>query len=128
MGGVLKYAANSQENTHAEVWFQQICLANLLKSTLRHWCSLVFAACFQNTFFIRTPHERLFSNKSNFNDTWTHFMPLIYFDTPWKRRKTRGFLMFSRGIKRDSGMKWVNRRNNTSHSFLVNLEKYLIYW
>ena len=31
----------------------------------------------------------------------THFMPLISFDTPWKHQKTRGFLMFSVGIKRD---------------------------
>ena len=30
----------------------------------------------------------------------THFMPLISFDTIWKQ-KTRGFLMFSGGIKRD---------------------------
>ena len=31
----------------------------------------------------------------------THFMPLISFDTLWKHQKTRGFLMFSEGIKRD---------------------------
>ena len=30
-----------------------------------------------------------------------HFMPLISFDTPEKHPKTRGFLMFSGGIKRD---------------------------
>ena len=30
-----------------------------------------------------------------------HFMPLISFDTPWKHQKTRGFPMFSGGIKRD---------------------------
>ena len=30
----------------------------------------------------------------------THFMPLISFDTPWKHQKTRGFLMFSGGLKR----------------------------
>ena len=28
-------------------------------------------------------------------------MPLISFDTPWKHQKTRGFMMFSEGIKRD---------------------------
>ena len=28
-------------------------------------------------------------------------MPLISFDTPWKHQKTRGFMMFSGGIKRD---------------------------
>ena len=30
-----------------------------------------------------------------------HFMPLISFDTPEKHPKTRGFLIFSGGIKRD---------------------------
>ena len=29
--GVWKYAADLQENTHAEVWFQQSCKATLLK-------------------------------------------------------------------------------------------------
>ena len=31
----------------------------------------------------------------------THFMLLISFDTPWKHQKTKDFLMFSGGIKRD---------------------------
>ena len=31
----------------------------------------------------------------------THFMPLISFDTRWKHQKTRDFLMFSGGNKRD---------------------------
>ena len=30
----------------------------------------------------------------------THFMPLVFFYTPWKHHKTRGFLMFSRGMER----------------------------
>ena len=30
----------------------------------------------------------------------THFMPMIYFYTPWKHQKTIGFLMFSGGIER----------------------------
>ena len=33
--------------------------------------------------------------------TLTHFNPLISFYTPWKHQKTRGFLIFSGGIKRD---------------------------
>ena len=37
----------------------------------------------------------------------THFMPLISFYTSWKYQKTRGFLMFSGGRKKDRGMKWV---------------------
>ena len=38
----------------------------------------------------------------------THFMPLIYFDTPWKHQKTYGFLMFSGVSKEISGTKWVS--------------------
>ena len=33
--------------------------------------------------------------------TLTHFMPLIYFYTPWKYQTTSRFLIFSGGIKRD---------------------------
>ena len=33
----------------------------------------------------------------------------LYFYTPWKHQKTKGFLMFSGGIKETSGMKWVNQ-------------------
>ena len=31
----------------------------------------------------------------------THFIPLIYFDTPWKHQKITDFLTFLGGIKRD---------------------------
>ena len=34
-------------------------------------------------------------------DSLTHFRPLLLFYTPWKHQKTRGFLMFSGGIKWD---------------------------
>ena len=37
-------------------------------------------------------------------------MPLVSFYTPWKHQKTKGFLMFSRGIERDREMKWVKNR------------------
>ena len=39
----------------------------------------------------------------------THFMWLVSFCTPWKHQKIKGFLMFSGGIERASGMKWENR-------------------
>ena len=39
--------------------------------------------------------------EAEFMKKLTHFMPLISFHTPWKHQKTRGFLMFSGGIKRD---------------------------
>ena len=38
----------------------------------------------------------------------THFMPLIYFDSPWKHQKTYGFLMFLGVSKEISGTKWVS--------------------
>ena len=42
-----KYAANLQENTHAEVWFQQSCKVTRTSA----WVfSFKFAAYFQNTF------------------------------------------------------------------------------
>ena len=37
-----------------------------------------------------------------------HYMPLISFYSHWKHQKIRAFLMFSGGIERDHGMKWVN--------------------
>ena len=37
----------------------------------------------------------------------THFMPLVSFYAPWKHQKTFGFLMFSGGIEKDRGIKWV---------------------
>ena len=37
----------------------------------------------------------------------THFMPLIFFDTPWKHQKTAGFLMFSGVSNEISGLEWV---------------------
>ena len=38
---------------------------------------------------------------------FTHFIPLIFFDTPWKHQKTRVFLVFSGGIKRDQRYEMV---------------------
>ena len=38
--GVLENAANLQENTHAEVWFQSSC-CSFIEITLRHGCSPV---------------------------------------------------------------------------------------
>ena len=46
----------------------------------------------------------------------THFMRLVSFYTPWKHQKTKGFLMFSGGLERDRGMKWVKQT--------VSYEKY----
>ena len=36
-------------------------------------------------------------------------MVVVFFYTPWKHQKTRGFLMFSGVLKETSGMKWVKR-------------------
>ena len=38
----------------------------------------------------------------------THSMLLVSFYTPWKHQKTSGFLMFSRGVEKTSGIKSVN--------------------
>ena len=35
-------------------------------------------------------------------------MPLVSLYTPRKNQKTRGLLMFSGGIERKRGMKWIN--------------------
>ena len=48
------------------------------------------------------------ASKSSLQIFLTHFMPLIYFDTPWKHQKTYGFLMFSGVSKEISGTKWVS--------------------
>ena len=37
----------------------------------------------------------------------TYFKPMLHFSTPWKRQKTRGFLMFSGSIEMKSDLKWV---------------------
>ena len=37
----------------------------------------------------------------NCNRIFSHFMPLVYFATPWKHQKAFRFLMFSGGIERD---------------------------
>ena len=38
-----------------------------------------------------------------------HFMPLVTFYTPWKDQETIGFHLFSEGIEKTSGMKWVKK-------------------
>ena len=47
------------------------------------------------------------SLNSRFIFALAYFMPLVYFYTPWKSRENTGFLMFSRGEKNISGIKWV---------------------
>ena len=39
--------------------------------------------------------EQIFQETLHF----THFSPMFYFYTPWKRQKTFGFQMFSGGIE-----------------------------
>ena len=45
-------------------------------------------------------------------------MPLVSFYTSWKYKKTTDFLMFSRGIERDRGIKWVKRLVRRTQAFL----------
>ena len=45
------------------------------------------------------------------NKTLTHFTPLVFFYTPWKKKKKMrkpGFEMFSGDMKRTSNTKWSN--------------------
>ena len=51
------------------------------------------------TFF--TTHNNFLQLEIHYVHNWTHLMPLVSFDTPWKHQKTIGFLMFSWVIKRD---------------------------
>ena len=50
-------------------------------------------------------------------------MPMISFDTPWKHKKTCGFLMFSGGIKRDRWheMGWENNSFNISNIWTMKI-------
>ena len=54
----------------------------------------------------------------------THFMQVIFFDTPWKHQKTRGFLRFSGGIKKDH---WHEMGDIDSIISWLILRKYFSY-
>ena len=56
-------------------------------------------------------------------------MPLISFDTPWKHQKTRGFMMFSGGIKRDQWheMGEVNVLQADKHESLLQGDTIIFY-
>ena len=63
----------------------------------------------------------------------SHFMTLVSFYTPWKHQKTFGFLMFSEGIERDHGMKWVKCVNvwnltTTSHLSDIPIVRKLLFY
>ena len=60
-----KYAANLQENTYAEVWFQQICFATLLKSHFGMVVLLWICSIFSEQVFLRTPPDGCF---------WSYFV------------------------------------------------------
>ena len=47
----------------------------------------------------------------------THFLPLVYFYTPWKHQKTFCFLMFSGGIERDQ---WHKNGLSRTYSLSAN--------
>ena len=62
----------------------------------------------------------------------TQLMAAVSFYTPWKHQKNGGFLMFSGGARRDSGMKWdegLKQRSDFSaiilmfYFFLITLKK-----
>ena len=65
-----------------------------------------------------------------FRGSLTHFMPLVFFYTPWIRHKTFGFLMFSEGIERDQWHEWVNLHWQSYHyyhySYMSNISSLYI--
>ena len=60
------------------------------------------------------PVSRGFFIKFRVKELLTHFLSLVSFCTSWKPQKTRGFLMFSGGIK-NSCIKWVNVTSNSCY-------------
>ena len=52
-------------------------------------------------YFLYNAHNNFLQLEIHYVHNWTHLMPLVSFDTPWKHQKTIGFLMFSWIIKRD---------------------------
>ena len=67
---------------------------------------------------------------------WTLFFPMFPFDPPWKHQITKGFRMFSRGVKKEHWEEkgyWQKQQNATSVFLLLHLNMYRImlcgfYW
>ena len=64
--GVVYYAANLQENTNAEVRFQESCFANFIEIALRHGCSPANLLHNITTPFLKNASGRLLLNNSPF--------------------------------------------------------------
>ena len=67
----------------------------------------VFFATLKN---VVTAH--LFLEKQKYIFWLTNFMSLTSFYTPWKHKKTRGFLMLAGGIERDQWHELGNNKQN----------------
>ena len=80
-----------------------------------------------------TEEIRLYSSLTLYRlwDSVKYFMPLISFDTPWKHQKTKGFLIFSEGIKRDQwhemGELILNQKVFLFTALIVFLGNYFLY-
>ena len=84
----------------------------------KHMLSILWLRNRQSTY--RDIYIKQVNNKETKGESLflTHFMPIVSFYTPWKHRKTRGFL-FSRGQKETSGMKWVNNKFAGNRNFIL---------
>ena len=75
----------------------------------RSW-SVLRENCFCLKVCLKSPYFRSTKTRnsvvpiygSRFYFLLTHFVPLVFFYTPWKRQKTRGFLIFLAGVKFNS--------------------------
>ena len=102
-------ATNQYQVTHSDLQTFMTCLNRITKRK-----QIVF--------------QLIIKKSWSFNNYFSHFLDYLYGDefpvvisrillnschalvsfySPWKHRITRGFLMFSRGLKENSGMKWV---------------------
>ena len=86
-------------NMRNKVFLKLVCSIFLLKILERDWnYNKIKVLKFEKSW------DKLLGKNSLYRQSGkrlTHFMPLISFDTPWKHQKTRGFRMFSGGIKSD---------------------------
>ena len=79
---------------------------DFLKMSCTDWAGIFFVVrAFMLSCFYRFWWYHLILNLCDF---LTHFMSLVFFDTPGQHQKTRAFLCFQGVSKETCGMKWVN--------------------
>ena len=106
-----KYAANLQENAHAEVWFQESCLSQLYWYHTSPWVFSCKVPEYLQSIFLEKHLWRAVSEKRNPASMWslllTHFMTMFFSIT----LKTEGNQKFSDVFwsnQEEPTAKWVN--------------------